>query len=178
MQTIHEHLLSRHCNLSLHNPAIDEQDRVATFYLYNLSGQIVGYQHYRPDASKERHNHPKEGRYFTLRKQPTVAVFGVESLHLTPNLLFVTEGIFDACRLTEKGVSAIAVLSNDPSQDVANWLSMLPKTTVAVCDNDKAGRRLAKFCQYAEYTNDHDLGDSSEEFVNTLIAKYNFSHTA
>ncbi len=176
MQTVREHLLNRHCNLALHRPVIDEHERVATFYLYNLSGQIIGYQHYRQDASKERHNHPKDGRYFTFRKQPTVAVFGVESLHLTPNLLFVTEGVFDACRLTEKGMSAVAVLSNDPSRDVANWLSILPRTTVAVCDNDKAGKRLAKFCQYAEFTKEHDLGDSSDEFVNALISHYYLSH--
>ena len=106
MKTVLEHLKDRHVDLELHRPAIDEVERVATFYLYNLSNQFVGYQQYRPDANKTKNNHPKLARYFTYRKQPTLAVWGLESLHLTPHVVFLTEGIFDAARLTERGYSA------------------------------------------------------------------------
>jgi hypothetical protein len=164
-----QHLLARHVDLELHRPVLCEDEGAATFYLWNLSGQMVGFQQYRPYASKEKHNDPRTGRYFTLRKQPTVAVWGVESLHLTPSVLFVTEGVFDAARLTERGVSAVAVLSNDPNADVRNWLMMLNRKVVAVCDNDAAGRRLAKVAHTAVFTNEKDLGDSDDDFVTSLL---------
>lgn len=167
-----EHLLSRHLDLELHKPVLNEQECVATFYLWNLSGCMVGFQQYRPGASKQRQNHARESRYFTYRSQPTHAVWGVESLHLTPDLVFLTEGVFDAARLTKLGVSALAVLSNNPSPDLKNWLSFLNRTVVAVCDNDAAGRALAKFGTHAEFTQDKDLGDSTNEYVAALVAKY------
>lgn len=169
--SVTQHLLERHVDLDLHRPVVDELDGVATFFLWNLSGQLVGYQQYRPGATKERHNHPKEGRYFTYRKQPTVCVFGVESLHLSPEVLFVTEGVFDATRLTEKGYSAVATLSNDPSPDLKNWLRCLNRRVVAVCDNDKAGRKLAKFGTESVTMESHDLGDSTDEEVEMFLNK-------
>ena len=52
------HLLKRCCNVSLHQPVLDSKEQVATFYLWNLSGQLVGYQQYRPTAPKH-HTEPK-----------------------------------------------------------------------------------------------------------------------
>lgn len=167
-----EHLQARHLDLNLHQPVLDEVANVATFFLWNLSGQLVGYQQYRPNASKEKSNNPKEGRYYTYRQKTDLAVWGVESLHLTSHVVFVTEGVFDAARLTELGVSAVAVLSNDPAPDVRNWLMSLGRTVVVVADNDAAGRRLAKFGHYAVFTNEKDLGDSSEQFVKTLVKRF------
>lgn len=172
MNTVLEHLKDRHVDLNLHRPWIDEDERVAVFYLYNLSGSIIGYQQYRPDADKMKDNHPKEGRYFTYRKQPTLAVWGVESLHLTPHVVFLTEGVFDAARLTERGYSALAVLTDNPTKDLRNWLSMLNRKVVAVCDNDKAGRRLAKFGDVAVFTEDKDLGEATDEYVTRLLETY------
>jgi hypothetical protein len=172
MKTVVEHLKDRHLDLDLHRPMVDELERVATFFLYNLSGQLVGYQQYRPEGEKKPQNNPKLGKYFTYRKQPTVALWGVESLHLTPNVVFLTEGVFDACRLTERGFSALAVLSNNPGTDLKNWLSMLNRKVVAVCDNDDAGRKLAKYGDCCVFTTDKDLGDSSEEYVTELLERY------
>lgn len=169
---LEQHLRSRHLDLELHRPALDEAEGVATFFLWNLSGQLVGYQQYRPGADKQKKNHPREGRYFTFRKAPTVAVWGVESLDLTPGVVFVTEGVFDAARLTALGVSALAVLSNDPTTDVKNFLGCLGRRVVAVCDNDAAGRRLAKLGDVAVFTDGKDLGESSEEFVQNLVAQF------
>lgn len=172
MKTILEHLKERHVDLELHRPMIDEVERTATFYLYNLSNQIVGYQQYRPESDKTRNNHPKLARYFTYRKQPTLAVWGLESLYLTPHVVFLTEGIFDAARLTERGYSALAALTNNPTKDLRNWLSMLNRKVVAVCDNDAAGRRLAKFGDVAVFTEDKDLGEADDEFVTKLLMEY------
>ena len=172
METLLQHLKNRHLDVDLHRPVVDEVERVATFYLYNLSGGLVGYQQYRPEGEKKPQNNPKEGKYFTYRKQPTLAVWGVETLHLTPHVVFLTEGVFDAARLTERGVSAVAALSNNPTQDLRNWFTCLNRKVVAVCDNDNAGRRLAKFGDVAVLTEDHDLGDSTDEFVNRLVKEF------
>ncbi len=172
MKLVVDHLKDRHVDLNLHRPVVDEEARVATFYLYNLSTQLVGYQQYRPEGEKKPQNNPKEGKYFTYRKQPTLAVFGVESLHLSPNVVFLTEGVFDACRLTERGYSALAALSNNPTQDLRNFLTCLNRRVVAVCDNDVAGRRLAKFGDVAVFTEDHDLGDSTDEYVTSLLERF------
>jgi len=169
MKSLEQHLMDRYLNLALHRPVVDEVERVATFFLWNLSGQLVGYQQYRPEGEKKPQNNPKQGRYFTYRKQPTHTVWGVESLCLTPNVVFLTEGVFDAARLTNRGFSSLAMLSNNPNHDVRNWLTCLNRKAVAVCDNDAAGRRLAKFGDVAVFTQDKDLGDSDEEFVTNLL---------
>lgn len=172
METVLQHLKNRHLNVDLHRPVVDEANRVATFFLYNLSGQIVGYQQYRPEGEKKPQNNPKDGKYFTFKKQPTLSVWGVESLFLTPKVVFLTEGVFDAARLTERGFSALATLSNDPSQDLSNWLLCLNRKVVAVCDNDKAGKKLAKFGDVAVFTDEKDLGDSTDEFVTMLLKNH------
>lgn len=172
MKTVLEHLKDRHIDLDLHRPVIDEDERTATFYLYNQSGCIIGYQQYRPDANKTKNNHPKEARYFTYRNQPTLAVWGVESLYLTPHVVFLTVGIFDAARLTEKGYSAVAALTNNPTKDLRNWLIMLNRKVVAVCDNDQAGRKLAKFGDVAVFTEDKDLGEADDDFVTRLLNEH------
>ena len=166
-----EHLKSRHLDFDLHKPMLDEVEGVATFYLWNLSGQLVGYQQYRPAGEKKPQNNPKAGKYYTYRKQPTLALWGVESL-VNPGSVFLCEGVFDACRLTEKGCAALAVLSNNTGSDLSNWLFMMNRRVVAVCDNDVAGKKLAKFGNEAVFTSDKDLGDSSEDYVNSLVSHY------
>ena len=169
-KTVAEHLVDRHLDAALHRPVVDEVERTATFYLYNLSGALVGYQQYRPEGEKKPQNNPKQGKYFTYRKQPTLAVWGVESLHLTPNVVFVCEGAFDAARLTQRGVSALAVLSCNTGWDLRNWLGMLNRRVVAVCDGDKAGAQLAKFGDVSVcLLGGKDLGEADDETVDFLL---------
>ena len=136
-----EHLRDRQCDVSLHQPLLDMREEVATFLLWNLSGQLVGYQQYRPCAPKGS-NDPRQGRYFTYRGNH-LAVFGVESL-VYPGPVFVVEGMFDACRFTNTQRPALAVLSNNPTPQVKEWLNSLGRLTVAVTDGDSAGSLLAR----------------------------------
>jgi DNA primase len=175
METVTQYLLRRHVNLELHRPVVDEEERTATFLFYSLSGKLVGYQQHRPDSGKTPMKlGPKYARYFTYRKQPTHGVFGMESLYQSKRPVFLTEGVFDACRLTSQGQAALAVCCNDPTRDFGNWLLSLGRKVVAVADNDAAGRKLAKFGHYAEYCPEpgQDLGDCSQEFVDYLLNKY------
>lgn len=176
METMLEYLRRRKLNVELHRPVVDEVERAVTYYLWNLSGQLVGYQQHRPDAPKSPQKlGPKATRYFTYRKQPTLALWGVESLHLNKGPVFLCEGVYDAARLTYRGYSALAACSNDPKRELRNWLDFLCRPVVAVCDDDAAGRKLAKFGDYVEVApNGDDLGSAPEEYVTYLLEKYRF----
>jgi len=168
-----EHLKSRHLDVDLHRPMLDETEGVATFFMWNLSGQMVGYQQYRPSGDKKVNNSPREGKYFTFRKLPTVGVWGVESLHLTPHVVFVCEGLFDAARLTSRGVSAVAVFTCNPGKDVQNWLTLLNRKVVCVCDGDKAGAMLAKYGDVSLcLLGGKDLGECSDECLDMLVKEF------
>ena len=170
---LHQHLFSRYFNLDLHRTLLDEELGVASFLLYNLSGQLVGYQQYNPLGDKKVFNSKLGGKYYTYRKQPTVCVWGVESLYQSSGPIFLTEGVFDACRMTNVGQTALATLANNPPKDYKNWLEMLCRPVVAVCDNDAAGRKLAKFGDYVEVVPEgKDLGEAPDDYVRYLLEKY------
>lgn len=172
---IKQHLKDRHFDLAVHTAWVDEAEGVAVFPLWDLSHRWVGYQQYRPEGDKKRFNNPKEGRYFTWR-HGKIGVWGLESWKFS-NTLFITEGIFDACRLTERGYSAIAMVANDLDKMTKNWLWTIraQRPVVAVCDNDdnRAGHKLAKaghtFHMMDEF---HDMGDASDEYVTKFLSHY------
>lgn len=167
------HLKSRHLDLELHRPVLDYEYNTVTLYCWNLSGQLVGYQQYNPLGDKKVFNNKLEGKYYTYRKLPTVTMWGVESLCLSDGAVYLTEGVFDAARLTSLGKSALAALSNNPPKDYKNWLKMLNRPVVAVCDNDDAGKKLAKFGDYVEMVPEgKDLGEASDAYVRHLMSKY------
>ena len=171
---IYAHLKERNVNIDLHRPIIDEENCIATYLLYNLSGQIVGYQQYNPLGDKKINNKPN-AKYYTYvsKNKSSVVLYGLESLHLTDGVIYVTEGNYDAMRLTNKGQSALATLTNSPSKDVINQLTLLNRPIVVVCDNDESGRKLAKCGHYVEVVEGaKDLAEAPDFYVNQLIRKY------
>lgn len=171
--TVLENLKSRHFDTDLHTVWVDETEGVATYPLWNLSGKMVGYQQYRPAATKKRDNHPRESRYFTWRKDRVVGVWGLESWNLS-NTLFVTEGVFDATRLTARGYSAVAVLSNDPCASTQRWFAMVrsQRPVVGVLDDDAAGYKLRRLCHVYHTVRGGDLGDAEPAYVDWLVKGY------
>jgi hypothetical protein len=169
-----EHLQSRYLDTDLHSVWLDETANLATFPLWNLSGQLVGYQQYRPNACKQAKNDPRKGRYFTRLKENKVGVWGLESFNLSPTL-FICEGIFDAARISALGHAALALLSNDIASTTASWLRCIRSSRhiVAVCDADASGRRLVKYGTTFHVVSGYkDLGDASEVYVQELIKEY------
>lgn len=169
-----DHLLKRHMNIGLYSGAyVDEAS--ATFALWNLSGQMVGYQTYRPDKPKLRGRNfdPMEMRYYTYISRyggadPATTAWGLETLYW-PGPTYLCEGIFDACRLHSHGFSALAMLGSNPVH-LASWLRTLPYELVSVVQGDEAGKKLAKFGDKAVYLPPgRDVGDLSEtEFLQTF----------
>lgn len=172
--TVEEHLKSRYYRMDLHPCWVFEQDDSVVFPFWNLNGQMKAYQRYRPYGSKEKMNNPTQGKYYTFRNKNDVSFWGLESWNFS-NTLFVTEGVFDACRLTNHGYSALALASNDPSKAMKSWFKMVRsfRPVVAVCDGDAAGRKLAKAGHRAEFLDEgKDLGDFTEKEVVSFLKGY------
>jgi len=147
---------------------------VYTFPLWNLMGQMVGYQQYRPDADKERKLNPKDMRYYTYLPSNTNTAWGLETLNPRKVNLLVVEGIFDAVKLHNAGCNALAVLANNP-RPLKSWLHTLGYNIVPVCEGDKAGRMLASLAtgDIVEYLPEGvDVGDMTAEQVTERFGKY------
>jgi hypothetical protein len=161
------HLRERHLDTSLYNWSHDGS--VASFLLFNLSGQLVGYHNYRPFAPKNQKNDHKTSRYYTYITNKALSPWGLETFQWRRDILYLTEGIFDACRLHNFGLPAIATLSNDPKK-LANWLYCIPRRKIAICDNDAAGQKLAKFAdEQIVLTGTKDLGDMEDVSIKCLL---------
>lgn len=170
-----QHLADRHFDPSRYTVFFGD-DATCKILLWQLDGRCAGYQQYRPGATKDCRNDPKEGRYYTWlgghKKERNNSAFGLETLDYSPGLCFVTEGIFDACRFHNAGYSALATLSNDPKHlRQALWLLGQTRCMVAVCDNDAAGRKLARSCHRSVVTpGTKDCGDMTEEEFRDFLA--------
>ena len=172
-----DHLISRHMNLNRHRVLLSSE--VATILMYNLSGQIVGYQRYNPSFPSAfpgdgKQSNMRDRRYYNYVSRGHIGLFGVETFNLNVPCVFITEGVFDACRLTNRGACAFAMLTNNPSTSMRNFLISLGKPIIAVCDDDKSGVKLRKAGHYFETVKGaKDLGECLEEFVDFLLDKYN-----
>lgn len=171
---IRDHLIERHVDLALHQPVLDNENCAATFLCWNFSGRLTGYQCYKPNGDKKIFNDPNLGRYYTYRNKsyPTVTVWGMESYYISDGPIFITEGIFDAARLTGRKQTAFATLCNAPPKDYKNWLQMLGRPIIAICDNDKAGMELSHYANHFEVVPEGDLGDAPDDYVSHLIERY------
>ena len=134
---------------------------------------MVGYQQYRPEADKERKENPRDMRYFTYLPKTTNTAWGLENLDFSKPYLLVVEGIFDAVKLHNAGINALAVLANNP-KPLKSWLHTLGYTIIPVCEGDKAGRMLAKLGDgVIEYLPEGvDVGDMTAEEVQERFGKY------
>lgn len=129
-------------------PTVSYDEEVCTFPIYTLTKKLIGYQKYRPQASKTRKNDEKYGRYHTHFAPGYAGFWGTESLEYGKSILFLTEGIFKAVRLHRFNLPAVALLGNDPSH-LKNHLALTRRKLVAICDFGEAGTKLAKMGHYS-----------------------------
>ena len=159
------HLISRGMNVSLYHFFSDED--TATFFLYNSSGKLVGYQLYRPAADKGKKNDPKLGRYFTYLPKEVDGLFGLEQDFGGP--LFVVEGIFKAAKLHSLGISSVAVCGSSPKR-LNSWFRAVAeqREVIAVGDNDPAGAEFVRIVGRGGQS-PVDLDEMSDEEVKCLV---------
>lgn len=177
MNNLRTHLIARRCNPDTYHVHIDEENNTATFMLFNLSGQMVGYQQYRPDRPKNTSGgraggyNPYEMRYFTKIDRERFGFFGFPQLNPEDRTLYVVEGLFDACALHSLGKNAIAVLCNNP-KPMREQIQVLGYNTVAVCDGGREGRRLANVCNKSVTCPEgEDPSSMTEEALLNLIGE-------
>ena len=167
---IYIHLLARGFDPSKYDVSIDEVNGSATFLLWNRLGQLIGYQRYTPRYPKK--SSYKEGlSYFTWASKPNHTIWGWEYVDANASTLYLTEGIFDAIKIHNAGKYAIALLGNAGSPGVRQYLRALPYKLVAICDNDSAGKELAKAADlwYTVPSDYKDLGEMPQEEVNQWL---------
>ena len=178
------HLKDRGIDPDKTKVVIDEKTNDVYFYLYNLSSQMVGFQKYNPNYVKTGQSNlddPRMAKYFTWvsdeGKGKSIAVWGLESFDImNDKYIFITEGIFDIARIHEAGFPGIAVLCNNPSDSLKNWLSILPQKKIVIYDNDDAGIKLKKIGDYAYTVTDvkdiNDLNPSdAKKFLEDCLIK-------
>lgn len=151
--------------------SISDETGIVTFLIYNLSGQIVGYQTYNPTAPKISSRNPAEARYVNritrMNTHASLAVWGMETVSWLSETVFITEGIFDAARLHSNGIPALAVLGNNPTH-LTSWFNTLPWKTVSCVQGDKAGKKLGKHSNHFNIIlpESKDVGDLTDSEFN------------
>jgi len=153
---MYDHLKQRGIDPDKTRCIFDEKEGDVFFFLYNLSGQLIGYHKYNPKYPKTGQGKlvdPRLAKYFTWvsddYKGKKIAVWGLESTNIEDKFLFICEGLFDAARIQEAGYPAIAVLCNDPSSSLKSWLNTLPQKKIVIYDNDSAGKKLRRVGDYS-----------------------------
>lgn len=166
------HLMARRCSFYRYQGvSLDVDNCTATFPLWNLSGQMVGFQQYKPLAPKTG-NKPSENKYFTyvtkVNGKAQQAVFGLDLLNVRKPYCFIVEGIFDASPLHRLNENALAVLTSNPKH--LKFLSLLPYTLIALCEGDAAGKKLGKYANKVIYLPEgKDPGDMSDDWFIDLV---------
>lgn len=181
---IEKNLKERGVDFNKTHVLVDKDKNAAFFFIYNLSGQMVGYQRYNPNGEKVRSNFRKSHteadielmKYKTFVTNKNIAVWGLESYDMYSKHLFVVEGIFDCIKIHNAGYPAIATLANNPTKSTKSWLNTLPQEIIVIYDNDDAGRKLQSVATKKSATPPHpykDLGEMPQnkvnEFLKTLI---------
>ncbi len=178
--TLLAHLKERHLEVSEYSTIyLCEELGKVYFYLYGFSGEFVGYQCYTPSSPKRAgYLEDAERRYHTFLGKEGESVkktaFGLETITETTTEIFVTEGVFDACRLHKLGLSAIALLGSDIGH-LKEQLFLLGIKLIPVCEGDTAGLKLAALATHEEviYLEEgYDLGEMEESEIIKLVKKY------
>lgn len=172
-ETLEQHLKTRRLEVDRYTSVyLDEERRIITFLVWNLSGQLVGFQKYRPDDEKLMKNSEEVGRYYTFfspeDKKRMLGVWGLETFNYRDDVLCFTEGVFDAAQLHRFNLPAAAVFSNDP-KPIRPWLTILPRRLIGFRDNDDAGKRLEKYMDECVVMTEKDLGDSTDQDINSIL---------
>ncbi len=172
---MYNYLQSRRLNpYTYQGMTVDHFSQTVTFPLWNLSGEMVGFQAHKPLAQGFQRGDPSDARYHTIipTKSKRVTAFGVELLDPKQEVLFIAEGIFDVAPLHARKVNALAVLCNNPKH-LHRWLRSLGYTVVALVEGDRAGQRIAKLAHKAEFLPEgKDPADMPDSWFDELVEKY------
>jgi hypothetical protein len=179
---IERHIRDRGIDPDKIHVILDKDSNRAIFLLYNLSGKLIGYQQYNPNQPKA-HFKGEAGKdvvkYYTYvskqpdRKESELSVWGLENIDFDKDKeIWVTEGVFDAVKLVNAGLPAIAALTSTPSKQLRQWFQITGKKIIVILDSDDAGSKLKSIATIAYNVPKpyKDLGEMSQKEVNAFIA--------
>jgi hypothetical protein len=166
----YQHLFSRCKQDPEQLGVVDYHNEIFTRFIYNRSGQVVGYQAYNWLADKKPRN-DATGRYWTwLTKIDGITKLGLMGLEHVRwgETLYLVEGQFEQATAAAYGLNCVAVLTNNP-KPLKNWIFSYPGLVVALCQDDQAGRKLANLADRAVMLH-KDLDEMSKEEVKFLLS--------
>lgn len=175
---IENHLKTRGVDLNKTRVVMDKDSNFCTFFIYNLSGKLIGFQRYNPNGDKKLRKNEVDNlyqKYYTyVTKEdgrPPLTAYGLETYKINSKILFITEGIFDCIKIHNCKYPAIALLRNAPGKKTMSWLKSLPQTKIVIADADDAGNSLAEAGDFVFTTPKpyKDLGEMPQNEVNVFI---------
>lgn len=180
--SLEQHLKSRDLDISLYSSMyLDINEDLLWIPLWNLSGQLVGYQTYRPNASKsDKTIKPKYQKYFNylskVNRKVQLSAFGLDLLNLNKRTLFLVEGVFDAIPFHNLGLNCLGLLGvqSKANKQLLGNLKSLGYHLIAICEDDVAGKNLSKYADTSLYlTGGKDPGDLKTEGVKEFLVNNN-----
>lgn len=178
---IEQHLKDRGVDPDKIEVIFDKKSNIANFLLYNMSGQLIGFQQYNPNKPKQHYKgeiHKDLVKYYTyISKEGSgrdsfIAVWGLQNIDLIKDKeIWITEGIFDAVKLVNAGLPALATLTATPSKQLKQWFRITGKKIIAILDSDATGSKLrsAANISYVVPKPYKDLGEMPQKEVNSFI---------
>lgn len=175
MFEFYNHLIQRCKNYPEIFGVVDHENEIFTRYIYNLSGEIIGYQRYNWRADKFKNNDPK-GRYYTyvskVDNKTELCVMGLETFDSRRHIIYVVEGGFEQASAVSCGFNCVATLTNTTKR-IDGWLKTNHLTSVALCQPDKASMLLARNTDY-HIVLPKDLDDLTYDELQELIKTENW----
>lgn len=174
MEELINHLKDRGMDPSKYPIGFDTKEGVITWFLHNGTGDIVGYQQYRPAVDeKKKKNDPKSGRYYTHLPREVDGVFGWEQIDHQDRTIYVVEGIFKAATLHRLGYNSIAVLTSTPKR-LKPWFKILRAAQwdlVGIGDNDPAGAKLVNIVGKG-FQSREDVDEMAEPDIHQALSEF------
>lgn len=142
-KTFDEHIRER-CSVLLGYPSVyvDYEKELVTFLCWSIEGKLKSTLVYNWLGDKKARG-TENAKYLSFGDATT---FGLDCINPCYTV-YVVEGVWDALTLRGLGYQALALKSNNTSKEVKKFLRKL--ITIAVCDGDYAGRKIAKLTDRA-----------------------------
>lgn len=181
-QGLKDHLIGRGMEVDRYRVSFDPVEEHISFLLFNLSGQVVGFQKYRPGMDqKKKRNDETHGRYFTYTQKNKTSdgtaaldgIWGFEAIDMpvypTDKPLYIVEGVFKAAALHRLGYDSLAVLTSHPKR-LRTWLRIVKehRPVIAIGDPDEGGKKLVRFVG-AGSVSPKDLDEMSDNDIHEFL---------
>ena len=170
-----QHLLNRGLNNNILFD-IDYDQEIVSFPLFTPWGKRVGYQNYRWNNDKTKHNNEKYGRYYS-HISPSYrhcAFFGTDSLR-RQGPLFIVEGVWDAVSVLNCGYACLALLGATPSPEMTHYINEVDidissRFRVGILDNDETSAKMKKVVHRSFCTKPFkDINECPRMYIKSFI---------